>query len=42
MSPSATRRILVLDAMGVIYTVGDDVRDLLCPFVHEHGRKADL
>ncbi len=26
-------RVLVLDAMGVIYPVGDDVRGLLCPFI---------
>jgi hypothetical protein len=30
-------KVLVLDAMGVIYSVGDDVVDLLCPFVREHG-----
>jgi HAD superfamily hydrolase (TIGR01509 family) len=29
-------RAVVLDAMGVIYSVRDDVRDLLCPFVKEH------
>jgi putative hydrolase of the HAD superfamily len=28
-------RILVLDAMGVIYSVSDDVLDLLCPFIEE-------
>ena len=28
-------RILVLDAMGVIFSVGNDDRDLLCPFVEE-------
>lgn len=33
--------ILVLDAMGVIYPVGDDVRDLLRPFIKEHGGEAD-
>jgi putative hydrolase of the HAD superfamily len=33
--------ILVLDAMGVIYPVGDDVSDLLCPFIKEHGGEAD-
>ena len=26
-------KVLVLDAMGVIYPVGDDVRGLLCPFI---------
>ena len=29
--------ILVLDAMGVLYQAGDDVADLLVPFVHRHG-----
>ena len=28
-------RVLVLDAMGVIYKVGDDVADLLVPFIRE-------
>lgn len=32
---------LLLDAMGVIYSVGDDVRDLLIPFVREHGGCTD-
>ena len=30
--------ILILDAMGVLYQAGDDVAELLVPFVHEHGR----
>jgi len=31
-------KVLVLDAMGVIYPVGDDVRGLLCPFITaKHG-----
>ena len=34
---SASLRAVVLDAMGVIYSVGDDVRDLLCPFIAEKG-----
>ena len=34
-------RILVLDAMGVIYSVGNDDRDLLCPFVAEKGGTKD-
>ncbi len=34
-------RILVLDAMGVIYSVGNDDRDLLCPFVEEKGGTKD-
>jgi len=35
-------RTLVLDAMGVIYTVGNDNRDLLCPFVQEKGGTEDI
>ena len=35
-------RILVLDAMGVIYAVGNDDRDLLCPFVEEKGGTKDV
>ena len=29
--------ILVLDAMGVLYQAGDDVAELLVPFVRQHG-----
>ncbi len=29
--------ILLLDAMGVIYRVGDDIPELLVPFVRQHG-----
>jgi len=35
-------RILVLDAMGVIFSVGNDDRDLLCPFVEEKGGTKDV
>lgn len=28
---------LALDAMGVLYSVGDDVADLLVPFVRQAG-----
>ena len=35
-------KVLVLDAMGVIYSVGDDVRDLLCPFIKEKGGTKDI
>ena len=35
-------RILILDAMGVIYSVGNDDRDLLCPFVEEKGWTKDV
>jgi putative hydrolase of the HAD superfamily len=30
-------KVLVLDAMGVIYEAGDDVADLLIPFIREYG-----
>jgi HAD superfamily hydrolase (TIGR01509 family) len=35
-------RTLVLDAMGVIYSVGNDNSDLLCPFVLEKGGTRDI
>lgn len=35
-------RAIVLDAMGVIYSVGDDVIDLLCPFIAEKGGTKDI
>jgi len=35
-------RAIVLDAMGVIYSVGDDVIDLLCPFIAEKGGERDI
>ena len=35
-------KALVLDAMGVIYCVGDDVRDLLIPFIEERGGAKDV
>ena len=35
-------KVLVLDAMGVIYSVGDDVKDLLYPFIVEKGRTRDF
>lgn len=35
-------KIVVLDAMGVIYSVGDDVKDLLCPFIEEKGGIKDI
>ena len=33
--------VLVLDAMGVIFSVGDDVADLLVPFIHERNGESD-
>jgi HAD superfamily hydrolase (TIGR01509 family) len=35
-------RTLVLDAMGVIYRVGNDNTDLFCPFVKEKGGTEDV
>lgn len=41
-------KVLILDAMGVIYTVGDDTNELLAPFVRRknpevpHGRIVEL
>jgi hypothetical protein len=32
---SVVQKIIVLDAMGVIYSVKDDVQDLLYPFIAE-------
>ena len=32
--------VILLDAMGVIYVHGDDVSELLIPFVHEMGARA--
>ena len=37
-----SKNILVLDAMGVIYEVGDDVGKLLVPFVREKNGKSDI
>ncbi|MFC1982600.1 hypothetical protein ACFLV5_02290 [Chloroflexota bacterium] len=30
-------KVIVLDAMGVIYSAGNNIRDLLCPFIAEKG-----
>ena len=30
--------ILILDATGVLYRAGDDVAELLVPFVRHHGQ----
>jgi len=34
-------KVLVLDAMGVIYSARDDVKDLLCPFIAEKDGSKD-
>jgi putative hydrolase of the HAD superfamily len=36
-NPNVETPILVLDAMGVIYRVGDDVPELLVPFIRQQG-----
>ena len=36
------RKILALDAMGVIYAEGDDGQNLLYPFILEHGHLEDV
>jgi HAD superfamily hydrolase (TIGR01509 family) len=42
MLESAERPVLALDAMGVLYATGDDVVDLLIPFVSKYGNGASV
>ena len=35
-------KVVILDAMGVIYSVGDDVTDLLFPFIAQKGGISDI
>jgi HAD superfamily hydrolase (TIGR01509 family) len=35
-------KVVILDAMGVMYATGDDVKDLLCPFIAEKGGISDI
>ncbi|MCJ7514992.1 MAG: HAD-IA family hydrolase [Dehalococcoidia bacterium] len=35
-------KVVILDAMGVMYSVGDDVKDLLCPFIADKGGTNDI
>ncbi len=35
-------KVVLLDAMGVMYSVGDDVTELLCPFIAENGGISDI
>jgi HAD superfamily hydrolase (TIGR01509 family) len=35
-------KVVVLDAMGVMYPIGDDVTYLLCPFISEKGGIGDM
>ena len=37
MLPPPKKPVLALDAMGVLYAAGDDVADLLVPFVTKYG-----
>lgn len=39
MPEQAQRPLLALDAMGVLYAAGDDVAELLIPFVHGQGSR---
>jgi len=41
-SPTLKNNVVILDAMGVMYSVGDDVKDLLCPFIAEKGGISDI
>ena len=36
-----SHQVLALDAMGVLYAAGDDVAELLIPFVRQNGGTAD-
>ena len=38
---SESLKAVVLDAMGVIYSIADDLRDLFCPFIAEKGGSRD-
>jgi HAD superfamily hydrolase (TIGR01509 family) len=40
--PTLKTKVVILDAMGVMYSVGDDVKDLLCPFIAEKGGISDI
>jgi HAD superfamily hydrolase (TIGR01509 family) len=35
-------KVVILDAMGVMYSIGDDVKDLLCPFIAGKGGTNDI
>lgn len=37
--PATAPRVVALDAMGVLYREGDDVRKLLIPFARQHGSR---
>jgi HAD superfamily hydrolase (TIGR01509 family) len=40
--PTLKTKVVILDAMGVMYPIGDDVKDLLCPFIAEKGGISDI
>jgi HAD superfamily hydrolase (TIGR01509 family) len=40
--PTLKTKVVILDAMGVMYAIGDDIKDLLCPFIAEKGGINDI
>jgi HAD superfamily hydrolase (TIGR01509 family) len=40
--PTLKTKVVILDAMGVMYSIGDDVKDLLRPFIAEKGGISDI
>jgi putative hydrolase of the HAD superfamily len=40
--PTLKTKVVILDAMGVMYSIGDDVKDLLCPFIAKKGGISDI
>lgn len=40
--PTLKTKVVILDAMGVMYSIGDDVKDLLFPFIVEKGGISDI
>src|SRR4030042_7010156 len=40
--PGLKTKVVILDAMGVMYAIGDAVKDLLCPFIAEKGGISDI
>lgn len=40
--PALKTKVVILDAMGVMYSIGDDVKDLLRPFIAEKGGISDI
>jgi HAD superfamily hydrolase (TIGR01509 family) len=40
--PILKTKVVILDAMGVMYPIGDDVKDLLYPFIAKKGGISDI